>query len=1039
MSTNTIDLNKQLQFTDGDASIAVTTDVVDLTKPFPHQQLDLAAIKVSATVGDSLKFLGTSGSTQFSLGVGSSAGAGVYISGAAIAKAVGFDSTDVNLSIPDAGATQHYTVLSVGFNAKASGAGSVALAPGASVAFNASLSGDRLFAIIRLYDDSQTTGLDELTEVAQSWKLPSRIDGPSAIPERTWIVSDADGSVALGLKATYGMNFNWVRALKINELSGDLGLKVNLGIDAALGFNYSGTHVIVVAREGDGDVIRVRLFRNSQRGWNFAFDVGATFDSEVPMSDSADDFIKAIIGTHGAQVISDLGIAETWTNTSNNLGTLLAGLGVDKAQALIKDITGVDPATAISDAQAKLKDFLTAWSNLPATASQKLLQFASSNVPALGDIQSLATQISTATPASLGSLLSGKIGAAGFLQTPEGQYLDSLATQGLASLLDPATMQEVQKLASQTVAVLNGTAEKNILTKIQQEIISKLDLQPVLNEATKLSDLDALPFLKSKLAAFLQKEVPALNSDDLNKLRNGIHTLLTQRQAIYTKVKDVLNNQYKFSFAATYQSQTTDMALIDMAFDFTANPNLGSALQDAIAGRFKQILVQAPTPGITLNTAHLTHGIKMQSHAEFNMPHFSWTTDQLAEGNAGFDAIDTVDGRVFTYTASGSDSIDTQRSLSGLRQNSNLTISASLKTPAGGNLRIYNNPGLNYAYSFRQAAQSMKVADFEEQSTRYITTYLSSAFGAQNSPDQWLQAFETAAGAVDGTLSNTLMNLSLSVPASAGAAWLQPITDLDAEGTMLDQVLGALQAIIPFFYLSDLSKFGSPDTVYPLLAFQASLIPSNLDFMDLNQMQGLVPASDSDKLGQTLNYWSARLINTGLDASFYVNTPFIRQKIQNFVLNSINNNVPGNYQLLVGQSIVMCGTVQNARKEITKAMKAAPNDPVAALNAFSQFGVNLAKAFNQQISTLYGGNALRALGTLVFALAGKALAGPAAPLPTANAVLNVYSLNTDPGAFMTADPSAAQIKASANPALVATGAPMTLPAIFAQAVAKKTV
>jgi hypothetical protein len=74
------------------------------------------------------------------------------------------------------------------------------------------------------------------------------------------------------------------------------------------------------------------------------------------------------------------------------------------------------------------------------------------------------------------------------------------------------------------------------------------------------------------------------------------------------------------TIVATYESATTDTALLDVVFDFDVNSQLGPFLEAAINGEFIQILIDPTIQGVTLNTGVLTHGYQSQTHVEFTMP-----------------------------------------------------------------------------------------------------------------------------------------------------------------------------------------------------------------------------------------------------------------------------------------------------------------------------------------------------------------------------------------------------------------------------------
>ena len=57
-----------------------------------------------------------------------------------------------------------------------------------------------------------------------------------------------------------------MRQLPSGVLKGDLGLKVQLAANAALGFSANGTFAMALSRETAAEVIRLRLFKLDKNG-----------------------------------------------------------------------------------------------------------------------------------------------------------------------------------------------------------------------------------------------------------------------------------------------------------------------------------------------------------------------------------------------------------------------------------------------------------------------------------------------------------------------------------------------------------------------------------------------------------------------------------------------------------------------------------------------------------------------------------------------------------------------------------------------------
>src|SRR5439155_23788008 len=164
-----------------------------------------------------------------------------------------------------------------------------------------------LSAILHRFDG--TDGADSvLKDTVQSWKLPVHIDSADKLAPATWILAEANGSLAVKLGASLGYNFNFVRQAKAFGLSGDIGLKIDAAATATFGFEVSGRYLVTIGRESGNAAdqnLRLRMFKLSSNGMQFGLNlkVGVT-GVETLTPGKADDFVKAVFGVHGAQIVN---------------------------------------------------------------------------------------------------------------------------------------------------------------------------------------------------------------------------------------------------------------------------------------------------------------------------------------------------------------------------------------------------------------------------------------------------------------------------------------------------------------------------------------------------------------------------------------------------------------------------------------------------------------------------------------------------------------------------------------------------------------
>jgi len=362
--------------TDPDVLQALVQDT-----PFPDRPIDLATIQLDLSGGTSLQFAGKNGSVAFKGGADSSGRMGVYTDANSFFQAVGFDE-DISQGLTDLSAINDsaFLLLRWRYDLMGSAQGSVALGATGSIIFGVDGKKENGFAVVRRFAKANRSGaLTEVMKTANSWILPSQVKGIADLEPGTWLIAEVDGSIAVKLGAQYGYDFSWVGSLKTGALSGDMGLRIQLGIAATLGFQLDGKYAVVLERKSlaaTDQQVRVRLFKLSKKGWGFAFNAGASVDSELTgLPSDFDGFIAAILGVHGAQFLRDIQMFEQWTDPKNPPQDLLAGAGVDYAVKFLAAITGKDPQTEFNLAVNKVKDFLNVWNNLDHRAATAVAKF----------------------------------------------------------------------------------------------------------------------------------------------------------------------------------------------------------------------------------------------------------------------------------------------------------------------------------------------------------------------------------------------------------------------------------------------------------------------------------------------------------------------------------------------------------------------------------------------------------------------------------------------------------------------------------------
>src|SRR6516225_2970388 len=779
-----IEFDKQKQFLNGDASAGIEVnadadrDVLEAilkNTAFPDRQIELGKITVKAEGGHDILFDGSRGQVKFNGSASAFAGLGVYKDTGALLSAISPpDETAPGFEF-NAPAGSAFLLLRWGFDLQASAQGSIALGMAGSATFGVDGRKEGLFAAIRCFP--QPVGArTELTSLAQSWIMPSRIKTFSQLEPGTWIFAEIDGSLALKIGAQFGYDFNWIHALPAG-ISGDIALRIQLGASVALGFSTQGKYGVVLARESlkaADQVLRLRLFKLSKKGWDFAFNSGvAVTPSTTGMPQDYKEFIGAVFGLHSAQFLKDLELFNEWTDPTHPLSGLFADVAVNESLDLLHSVTGIDPQAEFDKAKSFLTHLLDQWDQLPhevATTIWKLIP----QPGALDRISAIAKQIGTATQDSLQALLEKELSNVSFFQTPVGQWLESAAGDGVLNALTSSTVfAKVQKIANLTVSILDGSELQSALGRLQAFIDNKLDINQIRNTLDQASFDKLNGWLKAKLSAFLGSKI---DFQSFNKIRDAVHKLDTMGQSFYNKAIQALNREYSFDFSATYQSSTTRTALIDAEFDFSVdNPNLTTLLQNALDGNCTDLLITT-APGVNLKLGTLTHEVQRQSHIEVTLPYFKSDIDHLNQALAQVNAVQESDGRLLVYDLDATDVASVSN-----RRRSSLTIGAHLNVPANRVVR-HSTESLSYSYSYKQAVKNMRGSQFHNQLKPYVSTYLPNLFpgdttgSASGSFDAWVNDLDRFIDGVDpngtGNIGNTLLSLELSLPEEVVASWL---------------------------------------------------------------------------------------------------------------------------------------------------------------------------------------------------------------------------------------------------------------------------
>ena len=403
MSTSLPFPGKQFAFTkDGkfldnqaSAGINVTANaeaamILAANTPFPAGTTTVGTL--SANLGGNpgdLKFPSGQGVVSFSAAASTNSRLAVYGSSSDLIKDLSTANQQAidGLTLDAAGATQ-FVVLDWGYHISASAKGSATLGDGAAATLAVDATARRMFAVIRGFP-APPPSRDAIQSTVTSWMLPGHVASVDDLEPGTWLVAEVDGSIAVKIGAKYGYDYNWIRKVDLGPLEGDVGLKIQAAVDASVGFEASGKYLLVVARESvesSSKIVRVRISKIAKKGWDFAFNtrVGVTGSTGALLPSQIDDFIAAVFGVHGAQVVEDLKLFDKWTDPNTPLPDLLAGFVSDFVTKELRSHLGTE-IQKYQAARQRIADFLKQWKDLGhSTATLLWSEVQKSGGPAAG-------------------------------------------------------------------------------------------------------------------------------------------------------------------------------------------------------------------------------------------------------------------------------------------------------------------------------------------------------------------------------------------------------------------------------------------------------------------------------------------------------------------------------------------------------------------------------------------------------------------------------------------------------------------------------
>lgn len=905
----------------------------------------------------------------------------------------------------NSGSTEPFLLFRWGYDLKATGSGAVALGPAGTLDFSANVGRTGLYAVVRQIPKA-TGSRDAVTALVKSARLPRQVRTVGDLAPASWIIAETDSSLGLKVDVKFGQDFTWIRETKLGTLTGDIGVKVALGVSAGLGFNATHKYAVLLSRESaDPGVqkLRLRIFKLKMNQSNATFGAKAIVTPVATLlPEHADDFIKGILGTHSNQIMTALGRFDDWTDPSQPIFGPFLELGAEEAREVLSRISGVaDVVAGFTKVRNRIQKLFEAWHNLPADVTSRVMRLIEAGIP-LDRIRTLATEIKDFDQDRARKLIRKLLKDHPFLLSEPGQVIEKLAVGGLFEVLNnDGRLADLQKRAGDLLRLLDGSVIEDTLKRLQSLINERLHLDQI-ERAVELADPARLdPWLRARLERFLEdKLVGAAGVQKLIELRANLVKVRQTLPKLYDKARAALERDYAFSLTAALSRTTTDTALVDLEFDFAASgSNATEALRVALLGQFDSFM-DRDVPGVTVLEALLTHGVKRESSVEVIFPFFSRKEMHINDALTSLSRVSQSGGRVF-YQMEARDLVSVKNA-----HTASLTVSMQLLREKGQDVRVHSEDRASYRQTMDQIFLKASPEDLLRQSEGFVEPLFASDLGSGGYA-RWL----TDAFGSGTQFGHALTSLEVTLPPQACLAWLNASTS--KKDPVYQRLSMALQRsfkqLVYQAYFADLGRYkevAAGSATFSVLVF--SSIPDATDVRQASSGQLELAPGQFDSFGQfhwdseALPLRKAMVRDNRTTGALLRKLAIARERLQKAgdpdgvggfykdsqlttILGSVANS-PFLQGLLIAEFLVVKEAQKAALAIAAFQAKRNAATSAEAIKAITAFGSKVTNAFNAQLRGTPVGDALMPLGSLMFAEAATVfdpnLAGQASAMFT---------------------------------------------------------
>jgi hypothetical protein len=481
--------------TDADVALAIVGD-----DPFPARpdgQIVLGHIGLTASGGNPVAFSAGPTTVGVEFGAGVTAGAAVFDTPRAAFQALAIGQTpglDLAVQAPEG---TRVALLRAGYTARAVVKGTHAIGAIGSATFGVSGQAAGTTAVLHCFPPG-TGARTVLERTVASWKLPRHVTSAASLAPGTWLLAEADGTLAVTLAGRLGYSVDFIREATLAGLSGDIGLKIDAAATATFGFEVSGRYLVALARESDAEALRLQLFKLARKGVHAGLSLKIGVRAvETVTPDEADEFVAAVFGVHGTQVVGALTHLDEWTDPSKKVSDLVAGLVNARALDLLARTTGIDPATAFEAARRKLLGAIAEFHALPERVSAEIWSLLGTLGPTdAGLLKRTLELLGSPDGAGAEGRAPDLLSTRGFAETPAGRIVGALADRGVLTLL--RAPPDVRGTAQAVLAILDG----GVIARLQAHLAEALNLdrrccgrcaRPISPHSTRCSSVACRP------------------------------------------------------------------------------------------------------------------------------------------------------------------------------------------------------------------------------------------------------------------------------------------------------------------------------------------------------------------------------------------------------------------------------------------------------------------------------------------------------------------------------------------------------------------